>query len=51
MAASKARGRVLLKAKTSIVMTNRFKQSELEKLWSLDFHLKEVKNRFKKLGL
>ena len=28
-----------------------FKPSELEKLCSLDFHFKEVKNRFKKLGL
>jgi len=28
-----------------------FDKGELEKLCSLDFHLKEVKNRFKKLGL
>jgi adenylosuccinate lyase len=28
-----------------------FKTGELEKLCSLDFHFKEVKNRFKKLGL
>jgi adenylosuccinate lyase len=28
-----------------------FKQGELEKLCSLDFHLKEVKTRFRKLGL
>ena len=28
-----------------------FKKGELEKLCSFDFHLKEVKNRFKKLGL
>jgi adenylosuccinate lyase len=28
-----------------------FKKGELEKLCSLDFHFKEVKNRFKKLGL
>ena len=28
-----------------------FKPGELEKLCSLDFHLKEVKNRFMKLGL
>jgi len=27
-----------------------FKKGELEKLCSLDFHFKEVKNRFKKLG-
>jgi hypothetical protein len=29
----------------------RFEKGELGKLYSLDFHLKEVKNRFKKLGL
>jgi adenylosuccinate lyase len=28
-----------------------FKEGELEKLCSLDFHFKEVKNRFKQLGL
>jgi adenylosuccinate lyase len=28
-----------------------FKKGELEKLCSLDFHFKEVKNKFKKLGL
>ena len=28
-----------------------FKKGELEKLCSLDFHFKEVNNRFKKLGL
>ena len=28
-----------------------FKKGELEKLCSLDFHFKEVKNRFRKLGL
>ncbi len=28
-----------------------FKKGELEKLCSLDFHLKEVKNRFRQLGL
>lgn len=32
-------------------MAKRFKKGELEKLCSLDFHLKEVKNGFKKLGL
>jgi hypothetical protein len=32
-------------------MKTHFKKGELEKLCSLDFHLKEVKNRFKKLGL
>jgi len=28
-----------------------FKNGELEKLCSIDFHLKEVTNRFRKLGL
>jgi hypothetical protein len=28
-----------------------FKPGELEKLCSLNFHFKEVNNRFKKLGL
>jgi hypothetical protein len=28
-----------------------FKPGELERLCSLDFHFKEVNNRFKKLGL
>jgi adenylosuccinate lyase len=28
-----------------------FKRGELEKLFALDFHFKEVKNRFKRLGL
>jgi hypothetical protein len=28
-----------------------FKKAELEALCSLDFHFKEVNNRFKKLGL
>jgi len=28
-----------------------FKKDELEKLYSLDFRFKRVKNRFKKLGL
>jgi hypothetical protein len=32
-------------------MKAHFKKSQLEKLCSLDFHFKEVKNRFKKLGL
>jgi len=41
----------LWKTKTSIVMIKHFKTGELEKLCSLDFHFKEVKNRFKKLGL
>jgi hypothetical protein len=32
-------------------MTKRLKNGALEKLCSLDFHFKEVNNRFKKLGL
>ena len=32
-------------------VSKHFKKGELEKLCSLDFHFKEVKNRFKKLGL
>jgi adenylosuccinate lyase len=32
-------------------VSKHFKKDELEKLCSLDFHFKEVKNRFKKLGL
>jgi adenylosuccinate lyase len=32
-------------------VSRHFKAGELEKLCSLDFHLKEVKNRFRKLGL
>ncbi|HEY5297098.1 MAG TPA: adenylosuccinate lyase [Verrucomicrobiae bacterium] len=32
-------------------VANHFAKGELEKLCSLDFHFKEVKNRFKKLGL
>jgi adenylosuccinate lyase len=32
-------------------VAKRFKVGELEKLCSLDFHFKEVENRFKKLGL
>jgi adenylosuccinate lyase len=33
------------------VVARHFKPGELEKLCSLDFHFKEVNNRFKKLGL
>ncbi len=29
-------------------MAKHFKKGELEKLYSLDFHFKRVKNRFKK---
>jgi len=32
-------------------VSKHFRNGELEKLCSLDFHFKEVKNRFKKLGL
>jgi len=32
-------------------LAQHFKKGELEKLCSLDFHFREVKNRFKKLGL
>ncbi len=37
--------------KSDFAVARHFKAGELEKLCSLDFHLKEVKNRFKKLGL
>ena len=37
--------------KSDPAVAKHFKPGELEKLCSLDFHLKEVKNRFKKLGL
>jgi adenylosuccinate lyase len=37
--------------KTNPTVAKYFKPGELEKLCSLDFHFKEVKNRFKKLGL
>ena len=32
-------------------MAKHFKKGELEKLCSLDFHFKNVKERFKKLGI
>jgi adenylosuccinate lyase len=32
-------------------VTRHFKRGELAKLCSLEFHFKEVKNRFKRLGL
>ena len=32
-------------------VAEQFKKGELEKLCSLDFHFKEVKNRFKQVGL
>ena len=37
--------------KADPAVAKHFKKGELEKLCSLDFHFKEVKNRFKKLGL
>ena len=37
--------------KADPAVAKHFKTGELEKLCSLDFHFKEVKNRFKKLGL
>ena len=37
--------------KADPAVAKHFKQGELEKLCSLDFHFKEVNNRFKKLGL
>ena len=37
--------------KADPAVAKHFKKGELEKLCSLEFHFKEVKNRFKKLGL
>jgi len=37
--------------KADPAVAKHFRKGELEKLCSLDFHFKEVKNRFKKLGL
>ncbi len=37
--------------KADPAVAKHFKTGELEKLCSLDFHFKEVKNRFKKLGI
>ena len=37
--------------KSDAEVSKHFKKGELEKLCSLDFHFKEVKHRFKKLGL
>ncbi len=37
--------------KSTPEVAKHFTKGELEKLCSLDFHFKEVKNRFKKLGL
>ena len=41
----------LKQLKTDPAVARHFKPGELEKLCSLDFHFKEVKGRFKKLGL
>jgi hypothetical protein len=41
----------LSQLKSDPEVARHFKQSELEALCSLEFHFKEVKNRFKKLGL
>jgi adenylosuccinate lyase len=37
--------------KADPAVAKHFKQGELEKICSLDFHFREVRNRFKKLGL
>jgi adenylosuccinate lyase len=37
--------------KNDPAVSRHFKNGELEALCSLDFHFKEVKNRFKKVGL
>jgi adenylosuccinate lyase len=37
--------------KTDADVAKHFKKGELESLCSVDFHLREVKNRFKQLGL
>ena len=37
--------------KADPAVARRFRKGELEKLCSLDFHFKEVRHRFKKLGL
>jgi adenylosuccinate lyase len=41
----------LVVLKSDPEVAKHFKKGELEKLCSLDFHFKEVKNRFKKLGI
>jgi hypothetical protein len=51
MAVSKVHGRALWKIETRRVRAKLFKKGELEALCSLDFHFKELNNRFKKLGL
>lgn len=51
LAASKVHGGLLWKAGSGMAAVKLFKKGELEALCSLDFHFKEVNNRFKKLGL
>jgi hypothetical protein len=41
----------LWKDKTDLVMATQFKAGELEQPASLDFHLKEVKNRARETGV
>jgi adenylosuccinate lyase len=41
----------LVQLKADPEISRRFKKGELEALCSLEFHFKEVNNRFKKLGL
>jgi len=41
----------LAQLKSDPEVATHFKPGELEQLCSLDFHFKEVKERFKKLGL
>jgi hypothetical protein len=41
----------LSQLKSDPEVARHFKKRELEALCSLDFHFKEVKNRFRKLGL
>ncbi len=41
----------IVQLKSDPAVAKHFKKGELEKLCSLDFHFKEVNNRFKKLGL
>jgi len=53
--AAKHKGRddahFLKQLQSDSTVARHFKKGELERLCSLDFHFKEVKNRFKKLGL
>jgi adenylosuccinate lyase len=49
--ASRVDADFLAQLKSDPEVAEHFKKGELEALCSLDFHFKEVKNRFKKLGL